>query len=235
MYTLAAGVLKPLLRRGLDWTVDGDHLVPRHGPAILASNHVSYLDPLVVAYVIDERQRRCRFLAKAELFDKRGLGWALRQIHQIPVLRNTGDAGRSLDAAVEALRKGEIVAIFPEGTISLDLEPMAPKTGTARLAQLSGMPVVPVGLWGAHRVLFKGRKPNWQRGVAQVVCLGAPVKVGPDDDVREASDRIMTAVVEQVRRARAMYPQVPEPGEDDWWVRSPETAVLRSCREEAAS
>ena len=70
-------------------------------------------------------------------------------------------------AAVDALHRGECVAVFPEGTISLDLEPMRGKSGTARLAQQSGVPVVPVGLWGTHRILMKGRKPAWQWGVAR--------------------------------------------------------------------
>jgi 1-acyl-sn-glycerol-3-phosphate acyltransferase len=219
------------------WTFEGAHRIPTYGPAILASNHVSYLDPLVLALLADRRHRRVRFLAKAELFDKRGLGWALRQIRQIPVQRNTADAAASLDAAVAALERGECVAVFPEGTISLDLEPMPGKTGVARLAGLTGVPVTPVGLWGAQRILFKGRKPRWRRGVAETVVVGDPVKVGPDDDVHDATDRIMDAIVRCVARARTIYPQAPGPDDDAWWVRAPETAVVKpaSRRETPAS
>jgi 1-acyl-sn-glycerol-3-phosphate acyltransferase len=209
------------------WTFEGAHRIPTYGPVILASNHVSYLDPLVLAYVADRRHRRVRFLAKAELFDKRGLGWALRRIRQIPVQRNTADAASSLDAAVAALEAGECVAVFPEGTISLDLEPMPAKTGVARLAALTGVPVTPVGLWGAQRILFKGRKPRWQRGVAEAVVVGDPVRVTSADDVYDATDRVMDAIVRCVARARALYPQQPAPGDDAWWVRAPDTAVLR--------
>jgi len=221
-----AALLVPL-GHGLRWTFEGAHRVPAHGPVLLASNHTSYLDPLVLAYLADQRDRRVRFLAKAELFEKRGLGWGLRQIRQIPVRRHTGDASVSLDAAVEALRAGECVVVFPEGTISLDLEPMPARTGTARLAAASGVPVTPVGLWGAHRILFKGRRPKWRRGIAEAVVVGDPVRVAPDDDVHEATDRIMTAIAECVARARAVYPQRPRDGEGDWWVRKPETAVAR--------
>jgi 1-acyl-sn-glycerol-3-phosphate acyltransferase len=209
------------------WTFEGAHRIPTYGPAILASNHVSYLDPLVLAFLADRRHRRLRFLAKAELFDKRGLGWALRQIGQIRVQRNSTDAAASLDDAVAALERGECVAVFPEGTISLDLEPMPGKTGVARLAGLSGVPVTPVGLWGAQRILFKGRKPRWRRGVAEAVVVGDPVRVKGDEDVRDATDRVMEAVVRCVARARAIYPQTPGPGDDAWWVRAPETAVVR--------
>src|SRR6266508_550109 len=152
LYGLARNVLLPPLHFGIRWTIDGAQRIPVRGPVILASNHVSYLDPLVLAYLADRRHRKLRFLAKAELFDKRGLGPALRGIHQIPVQRGTSSASGSLTHAEEALGRGECVAVFPEGTISLDLEPMVGKSGTARLAAATGVPVTPVGLWGTHRI-----------------------------------------------------------------------------------
>jgi 1-acyl-sn-glycerol-3-phosphate acyltransferase len=234
LYSLAKGAFYPGLRWGLRWTIEGNERIPQEGAAILASNHVSYLDPLTVAWLADRRSRRVRYLAKAELFEKFALGTALRSVHQIPVERGTQDAASSLFAAVDALRSGECVTVFPEGTISLDLEPMVGKSGTARLAQASGVPVTPVGLWGTHRILFKGRKPNWRWGIAQTAVLGEPLMVGPDDDVKEATDRIMDAICTCVGRARAIYPQRPAPG-DEWWWRDPNTAVLRSCREMGAA
>jgi 1-acyl-sn-glycerol-3-phosphate acyltransferase len=228
-YVLARAALFPPLHLGIRWTIEGAQMVPVRGPVILASNHVSYLDPLVLAYLADRRHRRVRFLAKAELFEKGLLGPLLRSAGQIPVRRGTSDAASSLDAAVEALHRGECVTVFPEGTISLDLEPMAGKSGTARLAQASGVPVTPVGLWGMQRVLFKGRKPAWQTGVAETVAVGPPVHVGPDEDVRAATDRIMAAVCTQVARAREIYPQTPHGDDDGWWVRAPATARVRSC------
>ena len=120
--------------------------------------------------------------------------------------------------------------MFPEGTISLDLDPMVGKTGTARLAAATGAPVVPVGMWGLHRVMFKGRKPRWRAGIAEVVRVGPPITVGAEEDALDATDRIMGAICEQVGAARAAYPQQPGASEGDWWVRAPETAVVRSCR-----
>jgi 1-acyl-sn-glycerol-3-phosphate acyltransferase len=234
LYSLAKGAFYPGLRWGLRWTVEGDEHIPRHGAAILASNHVSYLDPVILAWLADRRGRRVRFLAKAELFEKFALGPALRSIHQIPVERGSRDSAASLVDALDALRTGECVTVFPEGTISLDLEPMAGKSGTARLAQASGIPVTPVGLWGTHRILFKGRKPHWQWGIAQTAVLGEPIVVGPDDDIKESTDRIMDAICVCVRRAREIYPQRPAPG-DEWWWRDPWTAVLRSCRQAGAA
>jgi 1-acyl-sn-glycerol-3-phosphate acyltransferase len=229
MYVVARSLLWPPLRFGIRWTIEGAQRIPVRGPVILASNHVSYLDPLVLAYLADRRRRRVRFLAKAELFDKQPLGTILKGAHQIPVKRGTSDAASSLDAAVDALGRGECVTVFPEGTISLDLEPMVGKSGTARLAQQSGVAVTPVGLWGMHRVMFKGRKPEWRTGVAESIAVGDPIRIAPGEDVREATDRIMSAICAQVARAREIYPQAPEGDDDGWWVRAPESAQLRSC------
>jgi 1-acyl-sn-glycerol-3-phosphate acyltransferase len=234
LYDLAKVALLGPLRYGVRWTIEGGHRIRPFGPVILASNHVSYLDPLALAYLADTRHRRVRFLAKAELFDKTGLGWALGQIHQIPVQRDSADAAASLDPAVHALRAGECVTVFPEGTISLDLEPMAGKTGTARLAAASGVAVTPVGLWGLHRMLFKGRSPRWRWGVAATVVVGHPVRVGKRDDVYEATDRIMAAIASAVARAREIYPQTPAEGEDRWWVRPPTSARVRPVSQEHA-
>ena len=156
------------------------------------------------------------------------LGSLLRATSQIPVRRGSVRAVHALDAAVESLRDGQCVAVFPEGTISMDLDPMAGKSGTARLAQSAGVPVTPVGLWGAHRLMFKGRRPNPEPLVAEVAVVGEPIHIAPDENVRDATDRIMDGICACVRRARSIYPQRPRPG-DEWWWRDPDTAVLRSC------
>jgi 1-acyl-sn-glycerol-3-phosphate acyltransferase len=223
-------LLYPPMHFGVRWTIEGLEHIPADGPLILASNHISYLDPLALAYLGLQRKRRTRFLAKEELFAKTGLGGVLRGTHQIPVARGTAGAAGSLVAAEDALRAGECVAVFPEGTISLDLDPMVGKTGTARLAAATGAPVVPVGLWGLHRVMFKGRKPRWRTGIAEVAHVGAPLSVDRDEDVLVATDRVMEAICALVAGARAAYPQEPAPSEGDWWVRAPGTAVVRSCR-----
>jgi 1-acyl-sn-glycerol-3-phosphate acyltransferase len=223
VYPAAKAVFYPWLRYGLRWTIEGDSNIPTHGPTILASNHVSYLDPLTLAWVADRRRRRSRFLAKAELFKNPALGALLRAAHQIPVYRGTADSSGALSAAIEALHQGECVAVFPEGTISEDLEPMRGKSGTARLAQASGIPIVPVGLWGTHRLLTKGRTPHLSLRIAQVAVVGQPVHIGEDERPHDATLRIMDAVSDCVARARAIYPEQPRPGKDAWWSRSPET------------
>ncbi len=228
-YPAAAGVLQWPLRFRLRWDIDGLARIPDQGPVIVASNHISYLDPLVLGYVARRRGRRVRFLAKAELFDKPVLGYLLRNGKQIPVQRRTSHAADALVGGLDALAHGECVAVFPEGTISPDLNPMAGHTGTARLAALAGATVVPVGLWGSHRVRTKGRKADWRVRAAETVVIGEPLVVAGDEDPHEATDRIMEAICSAVRSARSRYPDPAGPG--DWWYRAPEAAVLRSCKE----
>ncbi len=224
------GVLYPPMHLGIKWTIAGLEHIPTVGPVILAANHTSYLDPLALGYFATKRGRRTRFLTKDELFEKPVMGGILRNAGMISVSRGTADAAGSLVAAEASLREGRCVAVFPEGTISLDLDPMMGKTGTARLAAATGAPVVPIGMWGLHRIMFKGRKPRWRAGIAEVVSIGVPITIGATEDVLGATDRIMDAICMQVQDARRRYPQLPTPAEGDWWVREPETARLRSCR-----
>ena len=194
-YPVVLAGVRPVLRFGLRWSIEGLEQIPQSGGVILASNHISYLDPLVLAVVADKQKRRVRYLAKEELFGKPVLGTFLRSAGQIPVARGSADAAEALGGAVKAVGSGECVVVFPEGTISLDLEPMQGRTGTARLAAASGVDVVPVGLWGAHRILFKGRPAHWRTGVAVSVVIGSPLKIAIGEDVHAATDRVMTATV----------------------------------------
>ena len=184
---------------------------------------MSYLDPLTLAYVADQRRRHVRYLAKAELFDKPVLGQLLRAAHQIPVQRGRVEAADALQAAVDALDRGECVGVFPEGTISQDLEPMTAKSGTARLVHRAGVGITPVGLWGTHRILTKGRKPHWQWGVPQVAVIGEPIRPAPDEHVKQTTDRMMAAIVSCVARARELYPNTAA-DQEQWWWRGPDTA-----------
>jgi 1-acyl-sn-glycerol-3-phosphate acyltransferase len=231
LYGLVEVVLRPPVRRGLRWRVDGVDRIPARGPVLLASNHLSYFDPIAVANLTDLAGRRVRFLAKAELFEHRVMAAALRRMGQIPVARGAADA-TALDAAADALRRGECVHVFPEGTISEDLDPMAGKTGLARLAKAAGVDVMTVGLWGTQRIIPpKGRKAERVRTPVTVV-VGETVPVGPDANARETTDRIMAGICAAVAEARRRYP--PPDGQEAWWVRPPESARLRSCRGKVA-
>lgn len=229
LYGLVEVVLRPPVRRGLRWRIEGVERIPAAGPVLLASNHLSYFDPIAIANLTDLAGRRVRYLAKSELFHNRVLAAGLRRMGQIPVERGTGDAA-ALDAATAALRRGECVHVFPEGTISADLDPMAGKTGLARLARTAGVDVMTVGLWGTHRVIPpRDRKPERFRTPITMV-VGDTVRVGADANPRETTDRIMGAICAAVADARRLYPRPTVAEPEPWWYRPPESARLRSCR-----
>jgi len=194
-YGLAAIVLKPLtfLFTRPDWR--GTEHVPPTGGVILAVNHISHADPIVLAdYVVYGTGRIARFMAKSTLFHVRPLvGRVMRGAAQIPVYRQTADASLALRDAVAALHAGECVVIYPEGTVSRDPGkwPMTAKTGTARLALLSGAPVVPVGQWGAQDILDTYRSPGLHLLPRHAVTLLA----GPTVDLSAYRGRELTAEV----------------------------------------
>jgi 1-acyl-sn-glycerol-3-phosphate acyltransferase len=149
----AAMIIKPTLWVFTRRTWRGQENIPP-GPVILVANHLSHADPLVLAHYVYDLPREPRFLGKEAVFEVPFVGMVVRGAGQIPVRRATTEAAQALDHAVAALEHGEVVIVYPEGTTTKDpaLWPMQGKTGAARLAMLTGAPVVPIGQWGAHRL-----------------------------------------------------------------------------------
>jgi 1-acyl-sn-glycerol-3-phosphate acyltransferase len=206
-YGLAACILKPLtwmfMKR--DWR--GLEQVPSEGGVILVSNHISHVDPIAFAdYVVYGTGRPARFLAKSTLFKGNGLvGHVMRGAKQIPVHRHTADASLALKDAVAALRAGECVGLYPEGTVSRDPDkwPMVAKTGIARLALLSGAPVIPVAQWGAEQILDSYRTKGLHLLPRRTMTLvaGPPVDLSAyagleltAEVLRSATDDVMWAI-----------------------------------------
>ena len=191
-------------------------LIPATGPAIVAVNHVSYADPLLFGRFVWDAGRVPRYLAKASLFKLPfPLGRIVRGAGQIPVHRGTADAAQALQGAVAALARGEMVLIYPEGTVTRDPDfwPMQAKTGVARLALLAPhVPVIPVGQWGAQNFLdvyHRRFRPLPRTEVS--VAVGEPVDLSdfaglpPSTQVlHEMTDRIMAAVRAQVAELRGL-------------------------------
>jgi 1-acyl-sn-glycerol-3-phosphate acyltransferase len=179
------------------------------GRSIVAGNHVSALDGVVLGLCLSERHRRVtRFLVAAEFMDGHWFSWALRHFKQIPVRRGTRDAA-ALETAIVTVREGALAGIFPEGRVNPGTELQPGKTGVARIALATGAPVVPVGIWGTqarwpHAGLHL-RRP-WRPALA--LAFGEPIE--PDgaadsqDDVERFLDRVMSGIAEQVEVARAM-------------------------------
>lgn len=211
-YRNVARVVRPVLRTitRTDWR-GGQHL-PTDGGFIAAGNHMTNVDPLTFAHFLYDHGFAPKILAKSSLFKVPVLGRILTGTGQIPVHRNTSAAGRSLQAGIDALAAGECVAVFPEGTLTRepDLWPMAGKTGIARLALTTRVPVIPIAQWGAQDLLGRYKKlfkPFPPKKVT--VVAGPPVDLSdlydrPQDTavLREATERVMAAItglLEEIR------------------------------------
>jgi 1-acyl-sn-glycerol-3-phosphate acyltransferase len=154
----AGRLLQVLLRILMKHEQQGRENLPREGGVIVAPNHLSYADWGAVAIYSYEAGRFPTFLIKSSIFKVKVIGPFLRVLGQLPVYRNRGDAAVVLKAAEAALRDNQCVIVYPEGTASRDpgLWPMVAKTGAARLALKTGVPVIPVAHWGAQDVLAYG-------------------------------------------------------------------------------
>ena len=180
-YRLAVIIIRPLMWLLFKTDFRGREHVPSSGGAIVVVNHISYADPFAVALFVHTARRRPRFMAKHSVFKIPVGGRIVRGAKQIPVFRETADAGAALRAAVDAVNAGECVVIYPEGTVTKDPEmwPMASKTGVARLALATGAPVLPMGQWGAQEFLGRGEKPKPFPRKTLRVRMGPPVDLSP--------------------------------------------------------
>ena len=217
IYVLTRSIVIPAMHVWFRWHIEGLENIPPQGPAIIAFNHVAYLDPLAIGYVVDRAGRRPRFLAKAELFKDKRIAWVLRGCGQIEVKRGTVDAPAALRNALDALERGEVIVIFPEGTVTTDpdLEPMPPKTGAARLALLSGAPLVPGAIWGTANIWPKGYAHRWAPRQEVVVRMGEPLKFPEQVDTpgssQEAGRRIMLEIHSLLAGIRPLVPDRRKP------------------------
>jgi 1-acyl-sn-glycerol-3-phosphate acyltransferase len=190
---------------GLQFDFQGDENIPRKGGAILAINHVSYLDFALAGTAALPVKRYVRFMAKKELFDNKIAGPLLRGMHHINVDRSNGSA--SFVTALHALKSGEIIGIFPEGTISTSFEIKGLKSGAVRLAVGAGVPLIPTIVWGGQRVYTKGVKPNFKRGKTPVaVSFGEAIDYSPDADIEAAELHLRQVMMGMLRQVQENYP-----------------------------
>ena len=204
-------LLGPVLRLLFDLRWAGIDRVPRTGPAILAANHVSALDGVVLAYLVARHGNRpTRYLVAAEFFDRWFHGFWLRTFKQIPIRRGVNDSG-ALDEAVATVRSGAVAGIFPEGTVNPDPDgPMLRgRTGVTRIALAAGAPVIPVGIWGTQirwpRTGLTVRRP-FRPTVA--LAFGPPIDPTGDpssiDHIQASAALVMTRIAEQTVAARTL-------------------------------
>lgn len=197
--------------------IRGDDHIPLSGAGVVATNHVGYLDWLFVGLAAERRHRHLRILAKKELWDKALTRPIMVGAKHIPVDR-FGGAVATVAAGVDALRRGEMVGMFPESTISRSFVPAKGKTGAARMAMGAGAPLIPSAVWGSQRLLTKGRPRNLKRGIAVTALFGPPIAYEPDERPAVVTERLMAAITELVDEAARTYPQRPSGDDDRWWV-----------------
>ncbi|MFI6047385.1 lysophospholipid acyltransferase family protein [Nocardia sp. NPDC051321] len=195
--------------RALAWsnvvrvTVIGREAVPKTGPVIVASNHISMLDAV---FLWGALRRRAIAIAMAELWSWPVVGWLVRRLGQIPVLRRDSESGQSaLSQAEQILRHGGVLLIYPEGRLVAPGEQEPYKPGVAKLALATGVPIIPVGTTGTNRVLpmrrTRGRGPAFDRSQRVTIHFGAPIDPADFDDPEKLLDQLRQQI-ENLRAAQ---------------------------------
>ena len=194
-------ILRPLIPALMKIDGRGRENFPATGGMILAANHLSYFDVLALSLFIDRAGRYPVFLAKSSLFSIKVLGPILRKLGQLPVYRGQADAALVLRDAEQGLRDGASILFYPESTVTRDpaLWPMAAKSGVARLALATGVPVIPAAHWGAQRILPYGS------AIPKIIPRKrVQILVGPPVDLSEFQDQPITPAVLRAATAKIM-------------------------------
>jgi|SRR5690554_2971871 len=196
-------------------TTTGAENLPDSGGAVIAMTHFGYLDFALVEWATWlHNRRRIRFMAKKSVFDKPVVGWLMRGMRHIPVDMKAGaDAYR---AAVQALRAGELIGVFPEAGVSASFSVRELKSGAVRLAAEAGVPIIPVSIWGGHRLMTKNRRIRFAErfGMPVSFCFGEAITVQTDADVAEVTGRLRDELQELTDAGQRAY---PVSGTGQWW------------------
>lgn len=195
--------------------ISGVENIPATGGALLAINHLSFVDYVMAGYPGAERGRLTRFIAKREVFDHPVGGPVMRSFHHIPIDRASGREG--MDAAQRYLRDGELVGIFPEGTISRSFELQPLKSGAVRIAAGANAPLVPVVLFGTQRFLTKGQRPDFGRHRTVLIDVGEPMHPTAADDPATVTAELQERMEGMLARLIAAYPAEEKPA-GAWWI-----------------
>ena len=176
LYKTIIGVARTVFAvQGLKFKVSGEENVPATGGAVIAVNHTGYMDFTYAGLPVRTPKRLIRFMAKKEVFDNKITGPIMRNLKHIEVDRVAG--ADSYQKAVDALRSGELVGVYPEATISRSFEIKEFKSGAARMAIEAGVPIVPIVIWGAQRVWTKGHPKRMGRTNTPIsIAVGKPIE-----------------------------------------------------------
>lgn len=219
----ASGIVEPVYRtivglartvffvEGLKFNVKGAERIPARGGAVIAVNHTGYMDFTYAGLPARTPKRYVRFMAKQEVFDNNISGPIMRALKHIPVDRAAG--ADSYKAAVEYLRRGELVGVYPEATISRSFEIKDFKSGAARMAIEADVPIIPIVIWGAQRVWTKGFPKRLGRTNTPIsIAVGEPIQ--PHEPAAELTAQLRSTMQAMLLDLQQDY--VHEPGA--YWV-----------------
>lgn len=245
-YAFAKGVLTPIMTPWVKFTVTGEENLPTQGGFLLVSNHLSNVDPLCLCWYFMKRNTAVRFLAKKSMFSVPVFGWIIKGMGLIPVNRDSNPSA-VLAPTREALTAGEVVGIYPEGTLTRDPDqwPMEFKSGAARLALDTGVTVIPLSQWGPQDIMapYNAKGMDMRPGRRISYHFGAPVDlsdlIGPagsedHDAVNAATARILQAVREGVGQLRGLpVPDsvwAPATQAGPWWEEEQAKAAKKAAK-----
>lgn len=194
--------------------ITGSEHIPRQGGALLAFNHVSYIDFVLGGNAAQPAGRLVRFMAKKEIFDHPVGGPVMRSMRHISVDR--GEGLQSLRDAVRYLHDGELVGIFPEATISRSFEIKEVKSGAVRIAAEAGVPLIPVVLWGTQRLFTKDHPRDFSRHKTIAITVGEPMHPEGQDPTAESAE-LHARLAELLDRTIGAYPSEEQPP-GSWWL-----------------
>jgi 1-acyl-sn-glycerol-3-phosphate acyltransferase len=197
--------------QGTKFTFHGLENIPQRGAAILAQNHTSYLDWLPPLLAVRERGRRMYFMIKAEMADVKAVDYVIKHARLIPVDRRRGHD--AFDVALRRLREGQLIGMHPEATISRSFELREFKTGAVRMALEAQVPIIPLIVWGAHRIWPKDHpKKVWRNKVPITVAAGRPLAPqGTPEQLNVVLRSVMNELLYQVQE------EYPHP-DGEYWV-----------------
>jgi 1-acyl-sn-glycerol-3-phosphate acyltransferase len=212
VYRSVIGIARTVFAfEGLKFEVEGEDHIPATGGAVIAVNHTGYMDFTYAGLPPRRVKRYIRFMAKKEVFDNKISGPIMRALKHIPVDRGAG--AESYKSAVQSLRNGELVGVYPEATISRSFEIKEFKSGAARMAIEAGVPIIPTVIWGAQRVWTKGYPKRLGRTNTPIsIAVGEPIApVGPPN---ELTDKLRSVMQKMLLELQEGYHH--EPGA--YWV-----------------
>lgn len=216
IYTAAIGVGRALFASlRLKPKVTGLRNLPDSGGAVLAITHFGYLDFALVEWMLwHKNRRRIRFLAKQGVFTHPVAGAVLRSMGHIAVDMTAG--ADAYAQAVSSLRAGEVLGVFPEGGVSASFTVRALKTGAVRMAAEAGVPVIPIAVWGGHRLITKNHKPSLREAIGTPIryAIGEPVNVDLAGDPKQLTLRLHDTLQRLIDGLQANY---PVDGAGQWW------------------